>query len=63
MKKLALLTLVLTVSGIANAFPAPDMTVGGSPLQVIQQTMMEENAYNNDHCCTADCFRCGGFRS
>ena len=43
MKKIALLISILTISGIANAYPAPDMTEGGSPFLLIQQMDFERN--------------------
>ncbi len=48
MKKfLAIITLTLITCQIVNAYPAPDVTTGGMPFQLIQQQNFQKMEMNN----------------
>lgn len=47
MKKILLLSGILLTAGIAYAYPNVDMTVGGTPFQLIQQQNFQKMEFND----------------
>ena len=46
-KYLLIITLSLFISQAANAYPAPDLTTGGMPFQLIQQKKLKKMEIDN----------------